>query len=595
MLLQEHGSPRLRLLGRAALAVGISLGTGCAAGSFEPTKRDAASGTALESGSSATEGNAAARRERVITIVGTNDLHGHVEALPLLAGYVEALRAARARDGGAVLVVDAGDMFQGTLESNLVEGASVVDAFAAMGVTAVTVGNHEYDYGPVGEAATPSQPSDDPRGALKALAARAPFPFLLANTTERASGNRVAWPNMPASVIVEAAGVKVGLVGVSTRDTLTTTIAANVSDLAMAPLAPTIEREARSLRERGASLVVALAHAGGECARFSGRFEEDGCVPDAEIVEVARALPSGLVDLVVAGHTHAGMAHEIGGTAVVEAYSYGRAFDRVDLVVAGDPPRLVRREIAPPRDLCPGSTRPDLATCEPPAYEGAPVIRSEAVAHALAPAIASTRAKREERLGPTLTAPVTRDYDDESPLGNLFADLLRRGTKADVALMNGGGLRADLPAGPLTFGALYEAFPFDNRVAQVTLEASTLEALVRAHLERGGGILSFSGIDVVARCDRSRLDVVLSRAQKRLAPETKLTVAGSDFLFLGGDDFWGPVPPPNNVRVEERRVRDVLASALREEKSLAPEALYVPARPRLSMPTRRPLRCPSER
>jgi 5'-nucleotidase len=135
-----------------------------------------------------------------ISVLGTNDLHGRVEALPLLAGYVDNVRAARARDGGGVVLVDAGDMFQGTLESNLGEGAAVVDAFAAMGFTAVTVGNHEFDYGPVGEPATPERPGDDPRGALKALAKRAPFPFLLANTLDRATGRRVDWPNLFAPV-----------------------------------------------------------------------------------------------------------------------------------------------------------------------------------------------------------------------------------------------------------------------------------------------------------------------------------------------------------------------------------------------------------
>ena len=107
-----------------------------------------------------------------ISIVGTNDLHGGILArdgkggLALFAGYVNNLRAARARDGGAVLVIDAGDMFQGTLESNLAEGSPVVAAYNALGYAAAAIGNHEFDYGPVGEAATPSKPGDDPRGAL---------------------------------------------------------------------------------------------------------------------------------------------------------------------------------------------------------------------------------------------------------------------------------------------------------------------------------------------------------------------------------------------------------------------------------------------
>src|SRR5438105_1420585 len=99
-----------------------------------------------------------------LSIVGTSDLHGHLETLPALAGYLGNLRRARARDGGAVVLVDGGDLFQGTLESNLAEGEPVVRAYEAIGYAAAAVGNHEFDFGPVGPAATPRGPDDDPRG-----------------------------------------------------------------------------------------------------------------------------------------------------------------------------------------------------------------------------------------------------------------------------------------------------------------------------------------------------------------------------------------------------------------------------------------------
>src|SRR5687767_10145413 len=150
-----------------------------------------------------------------LSIVGTNDLHGGVlpaegrGGLAWLGGYVNNLRAARARDGGAVLLIDAGDMWQGTLESNLDEGATVVAAYNALGYTAAAVGNHEFDFGPAGPAATPRNASDDPRGALKARATEATFPFLAANLIDTSTGWPVAWPNVKPSAIVEVSGVKV--------------------------------------------------------------------------------------------------------------------------------------------------------------------------------------------------------------------------------------------------------------------------------------------------------------------------------------------------------------------------------------------------
>ena len=90
-----------------------------------------------------------------LSIVGTSDLHGAafprngLGGLPLLAGYVNNLRAARASDGGAVLLIDSGDTFQGDVESNLSEGAVIVDAYNAMRYTAEAVGNHDFDFGSV--------------------------------------------------------------------------------------------------------------------------------------------------------------------------------------------------------------------------------------------------------------------------------------------------------------------------------------------------------------------------------------------------------------------------------------------------------------
>ena len=305
-----------------------------------------------------------------VSIVGTNDLHGGIferdgrGGLALLGGYLNNLREARARDGGAVVLIDAGDMFQGTLESNLAEGAPVIEAYNALGYQAAAIGNHDFDFGPVGPSATPRGPADDPRGALKARAAEATFPFLAANLIDVVSGRPVQWPNVAASVVLDVAGLKVGVVGVITREALTTTLAANTHGLRVAPLAGTIAAEAAALRSKGASVVVVAAHAGGRCSRFDAPADLSSCDASAEIVDVARALPAALVDVIIGGHTHAGMAHVVAGIPVTQAFSGGRAFDRVDLTVDRRTHRVTAASVLPPRDLC---EREDAAThgCEP--------------------------------------------------------------------------------------------------------------------------------------------------------------------------------------------------------------------------------------
>src|SRR5260370_23959599 len=107
-----------------------------------------------------------------LTIVGTNDLHGWIGGLPTFAGYLSILRA---DNPGGTLLLDAGDLFQGTLASNLTEGQVVVDVFNALGYQAASLGNHEFDYGPVGPVSVANAPGLDPFGALKERMKQAHF------------------------------------------------------------------------------------------------------------------------------------------------------------------------------------------------------------------------------------------------------------------------------------------------------------------------------------------------------------------------------------------------------------------------------------
>jgi 5'-nucleotidase len=128
-----------------------------------------------------------------VVIVGTTDVHGWFNGhgtyggAPTLASYVAALRDV---NPGHVLLVDSGDLFQGTMESNMFEGEPVIRSYNALGYTAAAVGNHEFDYGPLGPKVVPHSPEDDPFGALERNAKLATFPFLSANMVEKATGRR---------------------------------------------------------------------------------------------------------------------------------------------------------------------------------------------------------------------------------------------------------------------------------------------------------------------------------------------------------------------------------------------------------------------
>ncbi|MEZ4314867.1 MAG: bifunctional UDP-sugar hydrolase/5'-nucleotidase, partial [Polyangiaceae bacterium] len=402
-----------------------------------------------------------------ITVVGTSDLHGRLSTLPLLGGYVDVLRG---KNPGGVVLVDAGDMFQGTLESNANEGEAVIAAYRKLAYDAVAIGNHEFDYGPVGPASVPvKKPKDgennDPRGAIKARAAQAEgaFPMLSANILE--DGKALSWRNVAPSVTVVKRGVSVGIIGVSTMGTPSTTIAANVQDITMKPVAKAIEDEAKALRASGVKVIVVAAHAGGACTDNDAPADLSSCEKDSEIFEVARALPAGTVQVIVAGHTHKAIAHEVNGIAIVQSNAYGTALGRVDLTVDRATGEVTRTEIHPPEPVKSGNK-----------LEGATVWPAAAVEEVILPAVDLAAAKRAEGLNTVLSAPFPAKYREESALGNMVTSLLLEAVPgADIAVANGGGLRAELPAGELSYGALYDALPFDNRVARLWMKAPALQ------------------------------------------------------------------------------------------------------------------------
>jgi 2',3'-cyclic-nucleotide 2'-phosphodiesterase (5'-nucleotidase family) len=547
-----------------------------------------------------------------LSIVATNDVHGGLlpvngrGGVELLAGYVENLRAARKSDG-AVLLVDAGDMFQGTLESNLGEGAAVVAAYNALGYAAAAIGNHEFDFGVAGPAVASARPADDPQGALKARAAEAAFPFLAANLVDARTNRAVAWPNVRPSVLIERAGMRIGLVGVMTFRALTATIATGTRGLRVTPLAPAVAAEAASLRKAGADVVVLLAHAGGRCTRFDDPRNLASCdLSSAEIVSVVRALPRGLVDVVASGHVHAGMAHEVDGTIVMQAFSNGTAFSRADVVLDRATRRVVTKRVFPPRDLCarvaPGTTRCDPAVVKngvlvPAEYEARPVHPVPAMARLLRPAVDRALSLRVSTLNVTLDTPIRRaSSGGDSPLGNLFTDaFLASVPKADVAINNSrGGLRADLPRGLLTYGRLYESFPFDNRLVRLTLDGAALRRVFAAVIRDGRVPPGTAGIEVVAACGADGVAVSMRRPDGRLVRDAdRLLVVTTDFLALGGDGLFAPITRGGALAFEDdgRLARDVVADWLRRRGGRLSERDLVADTPRWELLAQAGARC----
>ncbi len=526
----------------------------------------------------------------VITVIGTNDVHGELVAqdgrggITTFSGYVNAVRQARSGDG-AVLLVDAGDMWQGTLESNLNEGYSVVEAYNAMGYAAAAIGNHEFDFGPLGPKSIPDDESDNPQGALQARAAKASFPLLAANLVDASTGEMVNWDNVQPSAVVQKAGVLIGVIGVLTENTRATTIAANVHNIRISPLVAAIEEQAETLRMAGASLIVVVAHAGSRCTEFDDPLDTSSCHMDGEIMRVAQALRPGLVDHIVAGHVHQGIAHDVNGIAVTSSYSNTRAFSRVDFTVDRATGQVVDRRIYPPQPIVAGDT-----------YEGRDIVPDEEVVAIAQRAADMAERRRAEPLGVFLEAPASHRTRPESPLGNLMTDAVLEMSNADISIHNvWGGIRAELPGGELTYGDVFRMFPFDNRVSVIELTGSEVRLIIAQQAHNRYRAAGFSGMRVFVSCDVNQMQVRMLRPDgSEIDDEDVLRVVANDFLLLGGDDILTPVIPEGGFTLPSGTplVRETLVQWFRSNPGNMDPAEFVDADAlRWNLPPELPAEC----
>jgi 2',3'-cyclic-nucleotide 2'-phosphodiesterase (5'-nucleotidase family) len=519
----------------------------------------------------------------LITVLGTNDVHGALFSaqdnggLTTLSGYVEAMRAVRAEDGGAVLLIDAGDMWQGTLESNPVEGAIIVEAYNALEYTAVTIGNHEFDFGPIGNAIVPESVDHDPRGALRQRITEAQFPVLNANIVDTTTGELINWDNVTPSIMTEVAGVKVGIIGLITSETLIVSMAATVEGLEIEPLAKAIIREASALRRDGAEIVIVTSHAGGRCENFDDPHDLSSCDLDSEIIGVANALPPGLIDHIIAGHEHQGMAHVVNGIAITSAYGSTYAFDRVDYTVDRSSGQLTDRKIFPPQVNCPAYSRQtnecewtetDPALVRLPVYEGQTVRATTELEAIAAGARAHTADLKSEQLGVTLETPFLLDGSSHSPLANLFTDAILEGVDADISIHNvSGGIRADLPAGPVTFGDVFEVYPFGNRVVVLDVSGAGLRRIIEAQARKSSRRAGFSGMRVYVNCDAGSLNVnMVLNDGTTISDNDRVRISTNDFLSTGGDEVLTPAMPDGGYQHanDSRQTRDQLVQWFRK-------------------------------
>lgn len=539
-----------------------------------------------------------------IVIMGTNDIHGTLlperlktrEAegqapreyesggIAVMASYINTLRD---EYGSHFIWLDGGDEFQGSLESNLERGKSMVQFYSMMGLTAAAIGNHEFDYGP-------EKPGDeDLIGALKSRMREARYPYLAANIMKRDEKDEHAdFPNTYPSRIFPVGSLKVGVIGLSTLDTPTTTRTKNVASLYFADLKAATLREAQALRKDGADLVLITSHVGLRC--------QPGRVPTAHLVRVAtdpqgecgghdemvrllRSLPVGTVDAVVSGHSHTVVHHWVAGVPVIQGGSMGRYFNLIYLTYDKVNRKLVtdRTRIEGPIPVCaqifknqgdcngerpaPSAERGGRGALVANRFHGQPVVPVSAVTAMLDPAIQRAAQAKAEPVG-IAARPIEPERFKESPLGTLVAEAVRDALGSDVSVVNAGGLRAPIEQGPILFGDVFRSTPFDNVLVKLHVSGQELLNILRVGLSGSRGFTPIAGLRarvIAPEYDAPAndlnhdgktslwevnriIDVRFSDGSK-IDPKKMYTLGTIDFLVGGGDDIgWAMTSIPES-------------------------------------------------
>ncbi len=476
-------------------------------------------------------GSVGAAAAEEIVIVHTNDFHARLEPIDFdgerggiarLAGMVNVIRSLYP---DRVLWLDGGDTLHGTTVANLFFGVSVVDLYNQAGVDAMAAGNHDYNYG---------------ADVLLLRAADADFPILGANTFYKESGESF----LPPYAFFDVGGLRVAVLGFSPVTTPVTTHPKNVEAIYFEDPIQVAAELVPQLREQ-ADLVVVLSHIG---------YTDD--------VALAQAVPG--IDVIVGGHSHTQLDEPVvvGDTIIVQANEYGKYVGFLKLVVDGG--RIVD-------------------------YEGRllPTTADMPIDAAVAASLADWQGQLSERLG-VVIGETAVDLDGErgnvrtkeTNLGNLVADIMRETTGADVALTNGGGIRASIPAGPVTLGDVYTVLPFDNTLIGIEISGAQLLAALEYGVSQWpvdwGGFLQVSGLSFAFNPNNPPGERVLSVTVggRPLDPDAVYKVATNDFLASGGDGYDMLVSDSyffGSERMDGDYLRDVVAAYFETNPTVAPE------------------------
>ncbi len=410
-----------------------------------------------------------------------------------IAAYVGRVRAAAALSGATVLFLDTGDWFQGTPEGNETKGRIVMEWFRRMGLAVTIVGNHDFDYGWTN---------------LVALVHSVPFPVLSANILPPGTDPKKAFsgplPPEPADGlkpywVKKVRGVRILFFGLILKDTPAVT-AGPLGGVEFAGEEKTFRAWLPRLRAEGDQFVL-MTHDGVQIdRRLAGKLQD-----------VKR------LKIILGGHSHTRLSRpiQVGHIRIFQTHGKGTEVDHIEYRVLPSAKKIefIRSRVVDMRIDSVG---------EDPATKAWLAERTRAI-----------REKWDKPVG-VLSADLRRTRAPRSSsAGNLAADVTRLAAKADIGFANKGGLRCNLPKGPVTRRDIFQFIPFDNTIVVMPLTGSQIRKALDLFFRTGRSALEVSGIRVHYK-GRKVTRVTLPGGSP-LDPRAIYKVAMNSYLAGAGD------------------------------------------------------------
>lgn len=466
-----------------------------------------------------------------LDIMYTNDVHGGIdrsaatfmnpEFPPMLGGgasaasYIQSVRKLSDSKNRDNFLFDAGDFFQGRPIGSLTDGKAVIEYMNKIGYDLTVIGNHEFDNG---------------EAKLKETLALAEFPVLTCNLYQKGTKDLV--PYVKPYLIVEKMGVKIGILGMTTTDTEKMSFPEHIKNVDFGDEKEALTYYVNKLRnEEKVDIIIGVFHAGvpfNEKEEYEKRYGVNAKPQKnywgLDALSLAHEVPG--IDVIFGGHIHRGMQEPwidpVNQTLIFTNYGYGSNMGHVTLKIDPKTKTMSGYEF-PTRDNV-------LVTLTEEQFIPDPEIDKMITERQ-----AIVEKGMDDVIGTAGTFLSRSSVDAQNAMGNFTSEAMKDAAGADFAFINLGGVRAEIPMGPVTYRQVFNVMPFDNQIVTMLVDGVMLKKIIETRVAGSRAGMIIAGGKVVYSRNRSDFDriTLLEIGGEPWKADKIYKVATTDFLLQG--------------------------------------------------------------